>query len=263
MQSSLKHGCVIYLKSFVFCLSMVNSVLHVILLDCAIELIPKELTATKAIQRYAAKKKKKPNQLLLDQTQHGQVMVRLDNHSRRGRPDITYLSMLSMLETPLCKEGLLTIHLHLQDGRIVEVSPETRLPRSYDRFIGLFEQLLEKRQVPVDSKPLMRITSKRLPDLLHELKASGPTPQTVLFVEGGRHTTMNDLCRLLPDSNATPMIVGVGAFPHGEFDKEIAQFFDERIELDREVMMAWHVCAEVIWTYSWKSHVIDKRYHSV
>jgi rRNA small subunit pseudouridine methyltransferase Nep1 len=234
--------------------------LHVILLDCAIEFIPRELTASKVIQKHAARKGKKPNQLLLDQSQHGQVMVKINNHPRRGRPDITYLSLLSMLETPLCKEGFLTIHLHLQDGRIVEVSSETRLPRNYDRFVGLFEQLLEKGQVPVDKEPLMRIMSKRLPDLLSELESSGPEPQTVLFVEKGERTTINDLCRLIPKSNTTPMIVGVGAFPHGEFTEEIKDCFNTHLELDREVMMAWHVCAEVIWTYSWKHHVIDKRY---
>ena len=94
------------------------------------ELVPPELSAVKEIQKHAAKRGKKPTELLLDQSHHGRAMTRLKDGLQRGRPDIVFLSLLTIMETPLCKSGNLTVHLHLQDGRIVEVSPEVRLPRN-------------------------------------------------------------------------------------------------------------------------------------
>ena len=90
-----------------------------ILLECAMELVPSELSALKQIQKHAARRGKKSTELLLDQSHHGREMTRLEDGLQRGRPDIVFHSLMSILETPLCKSGNLTVHLHLQDGRIV------------------------------------------------------------------------------------------------------------------------------------------------
>ena len=234
--------------------------LHIILLDSALELIPSEISALKQVQKYASKRNKKPGEILLDQNYHGREMTRLENSEQRGRPDIIFHSLTTLLETPLCKSGLLTVHLHLQDGRIVEVSPEVRLPRNYDRFVGLMEQLLLIGSIPPEGESLLQITKKTLPQLVLELKHGNREAQSLLAIEGGSKTTMNSLLDLFPSDSSTPVIVGVGAFPHGDFGDELKQVFDTHIELDRDVMMAWHVCAEVVWSYSARVRVIETRY---
>ncbi|MFW9961388.1 MAG: 16S rRNA methyltransferase, partial [Candidatus Thorarchaeota archaeon] len=121
-----------------------------ILLECALELVPSEISSFKDVQKQAGRKGKKPNEILLDQTHHGRAMTKLDKSDRRGRPDIIFHSLVTLLETPLCREGLLRVYLHLQDKRVVEINPEVRLPRNYDRFVGLMEQLLIEKRVPVE-----------------------------------------------------------------------------------------------------------------
>ena len=234
--------------------------LHIILLDCALELVPRELTSLKQIQKHATRRGKKPNELLLDQTHHGQSMTKLSDGERRGRPDITFLSLMSILETPLCKEGLLTVHLHLQDGRIIEVKPDVRLPRNYDRFVGLMEQLLLKGRVPPQGDILLQIHESSLEDLLLKLKSDSDNTKTLLAIEGGKQTALEDLRELLPQDPSVPVIVGIGAFPHGNLSEETVSLFDTHLELDREVMMAWHVCADILWTYSLSVGVIKARY---
>jgi rRNA small subunit pseudouridine methyltransferase Nep1 len=234
--------------------------LHILLLECAIELIPPELSPLKQIQKYASQRKKKPNEILLDQTYHGQAMTRIEEHEKRGRPDITFLSLLTVLETPLCKEGLLTIHLHLRDGRMVHVNPEVRLPRNYDRFVGLFEQLLVKGQVPPNGEPLLKVLEKDLSSLISEIRNKHKKSLSILTKDNGIQTTMSELESILPSTSDSPVIIGIGAFPHGSFSKGISQLFTYHFEFDREVMMAWHVCAEVLWIYSRKVGVIEKRY---
>jgi rRNA small subunit pseudouridine methyltransferase Nep1 len=234
-----------------------------ILLECALELIPSELSSLKQIQKHAARRGKKPTEILLDQSHHGREMTRLEDGLQRGRPDILFHSLISLLETPLCKSGYLTLHLHLQDGRIIEINPEVRLPRNYDRFIGLFEQLLLKGQVPIEGTPLLKITRKSLSDLVTELKKGSSDALSILAIENGLRTPIDSLHSKLPHDASLPVIVGVGAFPHGDFSGELVKLFETHLELDIEVMMAWHVCAEILWTYSSKIGVIQHRYSSV
>jgi len=236
--------------------------LHMILLECAMELVPPDLSAIKEIQKHASRRGKKPTELLLDQSLHGRAMTRLEDGLQRGRPDIVFLSLLTLMETPLCKSGNLTVHLHLQDGRIVEVSPEVRLPRNYDRFVGLFEQLLTKGRVPIDGKPLLNVTRKSLPDLIKELKGGHSGALSILTIENGMKTTTSTLQSQFPSDSSVPVIVGVGAFPHGDFSEDLKKLFDMHIELDTEVMMAWHVCAEILWMYSARTGATDERYSS-
>jgi rRNA small subunit pseudouridine methyltransferase Nep1 len=237
--------------------------LTVILLDCALELVPSEISSFKEIQKMASRKGKKPNEILLDQTYHGRAMTKLDNSDRRGRPDIVFHSLVTLLETPLCKEGLLQVYIHLQDGRIIEMRPDVRLPRNYDRFVGLIEQLLILGRVPGEGESLLQISKLTLSSLLSKLKAGHSDVKVFLAIEGGEKTGIQGLRNLLPDNPSVPVIVGIGTFPHGDFSDEMKQLFDIHLELDRDVMMAWHVCAEVLWIYSERIEVIHRRYSSI
>lgn len=235
--------------------------LHIILLNCALELVPRELASKKEVQRHANKRGKKSRELLLDQTHHGRAMTKMQDGLRRGRPDIVFHSLMSLLETPLCKAGLLTVHLHLQDDSIIEVNPEVRLPRNYDRFVGLMEQLLLTGRVPPTGTPLMQIIEKPLDALINSLTTHTDS-LSVLAVESGSKTTIDALRSTLPKDTSVPVVVGVGAFPHGAFPNAITGLFKTHLELDKEVMMAWHVCAEILWTYSGKIGVVGQRYRN-
>jgi rRNA small subunit pseudouridine methyltransferase Nep1 len=234
--------------------------LNVILLDCALELIPSEISSYKDVQKQAGRRGKKPNEMLLDQTHHGRAMTKLDEGDRRGRPDIVFHSLVTLLETPLCKEGLLGVYLHLRDGRVIEVNPEVRLPRNYERFVGLMEQLLTEGRVPVDGTPLLHITSLALASLILNLREKHSESKAILAIEGGKRTGVQNLRELLPPDASLPVVVGIGAFPHGDLSDETKQLFDLHVELDREVMMAWHVCAEFLWIYSERIEVTRRRY---
>jgi rRNA small subunit pseudouridine methyltransferase Nep1 len=234
--------------------------LEVILLDCPLELVPSEISSYKEIQKQASRRGKKANEILLDQTHHGRAMTKLPLGDRRGRPDIVFHSLVTLLETPLCKEGLLRVYLHLQDGRVIDVNPEVRLPRNYDRFVGLMEQLLIEGRVPVEGEPLLQITKLNLSSLVSKLKDKLTDAKTILAIEGGEKTGVRDLRNLLPADASVPVVFGIGAFPHGDFSEHVKQSFDLHLELDKEVMMAWHVCAEVLWVYSEQIEVIRQRY---
>jgi rRNA pseudouridine-1189 N-methylase Emg1 (Nep1/Mra1 family) len=108
----------------------------------------------------------------------------------------------------------------------------------------------------------MHITNKKLSTLVSELKQKNPDAQTILAVENGAQTPMDKLESLLPADATIPVIVGVGAFPHGDFSAGLRELFDTHLEFDKEVMMAWHVCAETLWMYSSRIGVVQQRYSS-
>jgi len=222
----------------------------VILLECALELVPSEISSFKDVQKQAGRKGKKSNEILLDQTYHGRAMTKLQDGDRRGRPDIIFHSLVTLLETPLCKEGLLRVYLHLQDGQIVEINPEVRL-------------LLINGRVPLEGEPLLQVSRQNLSSFISKLRDESPNAETILTIEGGQKTSIRSFSSLLPDDASVPVVVGIGAFPHGDLSEDIKQLFDLHLELDREVMMAWHVCAEVLWIYSERVEVIRQRYSSV
>lgn len=46
-----------------------------------------------------------------------------------------------LLDSPLNRCDLLQIYFHTSNNVLVEVSPKTRLPRTYDRFAGLMGKM--------------------------------------------------------------------------------------------------------------------------
>lgn len=53
------------------------------------------------------------------------------------RPDITHQCLLTLLDSPLNKAGLLKIYIHTSQNILIYVNPKLRIPRTYRRFEGL------------------------------------------------------------------------------------------------------------------------------
>ncbi|MHA2432743.1 MAG: hypothetical protein ACXADO_05895, partial [Candidatus Thorarchaeota archaeon] len=109
---------------------------------------------------------------------------------------------------------------------------------------------------------LLRITNHTLQELVSCFRGSGASETSILCIEGGSRTTIDDLGTGLPADTSIPVTIGVGAYPHGDLKQGIKDEFKTHIELDKDTMMAWHVCAEVIWTYSWRVSVVKSRYEN-
>lgn len=53
------------------------------------------------------------------------------------RPDITHQCLLMLLDSPLNRAGLLQVYIHTEKNILIEVNPQTRIPRTFKRFSGL------------------------------------------------------------------------------------------------------------------------------
>lgn len=57
--------------------------------------------------------------------------------------DLLHLSqcLLTLLDSPLNKAGLLQVYIHTAKGVLIEVNPHVRIPRTFKRFSGLMGKL--------------------------------------------------------------------------------------------------------------------------
>ncbi|NPA97018.1 MAG: 16S rRNA methyltransferase [Crenarchaeota archaeon] len=219
--------------------------LHLILVESALELVPREIWHHELVKKHARKRGKKPWETILDKSIHYRAMLRLPQHHKRGRPDIVHACLLQALGSPLNKVGLLRIYVHTIDNRVIFVDPSTRIPRHYYRFVGLMEQLLVEGRVPPNSdKPLMRCERMLLEDLLKELGVS----RAILMHEGGSRISVAELGRDIASGMRRGERIGVlvGAFPHGSFSSDVERLASDKLSIFDQVLDSWVVVARVL-----------------
>jgi len=50
--------------------------------------------------------------------------------------------LLTLLDSPLNKAGLLQVYIHTAKGVLIEVNPSVRIPRTFKRFSGLMGEFI-------------------------------------------------------------------------------------------------------------------------
>ena len=217
--------------------------LNVVLAEAALETIPKKIIFHPSVVAWAKGMGKKTNRALLDRSYHHRAMLSLEDNLKRGRPDIVHFSLLEALGTPLNREGLLRTYIHTIQNYLIFLDPTVRLPRNYNRFVGLIEQLFRKTRVPERGQVLLKLRKGNLNDLLDVIKPS----YTLVFTRSGSPKTLHDVLeRLVKMEN--PLVI-VGAFPGGCFSEETLSIANELVSIDSEVLDAWTVMARIIYEY--------------
>ena len=217
--------------------------LILVLAEAAIETVPEDLWSHPAVRRDSKRQRKPPKQLLLDRSLHHAAMRRLDDNLKRGRPDITHFALLEALGSPLNREGLLQTYVHTNKDYAITVNPSVRLPRNYNRFIGLVEQLFQQKKVPPEGEILLRLEHKTLQQLLAEAKSD----YVLVFSREGKPRIMHDAVSGL-ESRQRPTVI-VGGFPYGHFSEATTKLADEVVCVDSEMLEAWTMTSRAIYEY--------------
>jgi rRNA small subunit pseudouridine methyltransferase Nep1 len=227
--------------------------LNLVLAESALETVPSVLWKETSVVRRCMRLRKKPRLTMLDRSYHHRAMRRLDGAEKRGRPDIVHFSLLEALGTPLNREGLLKTYVHTVNDKLIYVNPIIRLPRNYARFIGLVEQLYERRRVPQLGPALMELKDGSLRDLLNAIKPS----YIIAFSRRGKpKILMEAINALIAYDNVVTLI---GAFPKGCLSRKTIELVNETISIDPEMLDAWTVTSRVIYEYERATKLTTKR----
>ena len=105
---------------------------------------------------------------LLNVDEHVGILRKLNKDFSQARPDITHQCLLMLLDSPLNRAGLLQVFIHTANNVLIEVNPQTRIPRTFKGFAGLFVQLLHKFSVKASdsSIKLLKVIKNPITDHL-------------------------------------------------------------------------------------------------
>ena len=218
--------------------------LHIVLVEASLETVPREILRHPSVRRNARRRRKGPEETLLNRSLHHSAMDRLPEAHKRGRPDIAHICLLEALGTPLNREGGLRVWVHTFGGYTIEVSPRARLPRDCNRFNSLVEQLFTEGRVgPKGEEPLMSIRPLGLKVLLEEINPR----RTVALTSHGEPSSLEDICSSLAQEDTSVALIG--AFPHGPMWDETLSHADEAVSIYPEVLEAWVVTSRLVYEF--------------
>ncbi|MEM2878527.1 MAG: hypothetical protein QXG10_03145 [Candidatus Hadarchaeales archaeon] len=216
--------------------------LHLVLADSEIELVPPELFDHRVIQQFARRRGRKPAELILNSCFHFPAMRGIPGAERRGRPDIAHFSLLLALDSPLNRSGLLRVYVHTRENMLITVDPSTRIPVAQHRFEGLLEHLFMNGSAPPE-KPLLRLERASLCDIVRRVSPE----KTIVFSDGGERKEWKNVFEGLKRNDNTCVVIG--GFPHGDFISPVHEFADELVCVDPDLLLAPTVVSRAIHAY--------------
>uniref|UniRef100_A0A182P281 18S rRNA (pseudouridine-N1)-methyltransferase n=1 Tax=Anopheles epiroticus TaxID=199890 RepID=A0A182P281_9DIPT len=153
---------------------------------------------------------------LLNCDDHINILKRNKRDPGSCRPDITHQSLLMLMDSPLNRAGLLQVFVKTEKNVLIEIDPQTRIPRTFKRFAGLMVQLLHKFSVKAadSDKKLMRIVKNPITNHL-------PVGCRKLAMSFSSDQVKNPK-ELVPPNNE-PLTLVVGAFAHGNLNLDYTE----------------------------------------
>ncbi|TFK35015.1 Nep1-domain-containing protein [Crucibulum laeve] len=174
---------------------------------------------------------------LLNCDDHQGILAKTGRDIADARPDITHQCLLTLLDSPLNKAGLLQVYIHTAKGVLIEVNPHVRIPRTFKRFSGLMVQLLHKLSIRGVNGPekLLKVVKNPVTDHL--------PPNTIKLTLSGDAVTQR-LSKYLPTLPTTHNVaVFVGAMARGKDDFADA-YVDEKISISEYPLSASVACGK-------------------
>jgi len=179
---------------------------------------------------------------LLNSDDHQSVLRKHGRDISSYRPDITHQCLLTLLDSPLNKAGKLQVYIRTEGHQLIEVNPQTRIPRTYSRFAGLMVQLLHKLSIKAvgSTERLLHIIRNPLTDHLPvgapRVGLSGDAP-------------VIQLPAWIKEQKKGPIVFFIGAMAHGE-DK--FEDVEQKIGISEFPLAASTVCSRIC--HSFEQH---------
>ncbi|MFX0126239.1 MAG: hypothetical protein ACFFAE_21645 [Candidatus Hodarchaeota archaeon] len=221
----------------------------IVFFESALELIPESLRKHPSIRKKWKQNLKKKNRgILLDGAIHRPLVDSLEDKEKRGRPDIVHHSLLNVVYSPLFTQGKVQIFIHTRKDLCIKIPSQWRVPVNYNRFCGLFSQLLTKYKVPLLGEPILTATHCTLSKLLQQFDESEIYICDIPSKRIKESIIMKNLADISPVSSGVFLI---GGFQHGEAN---FRFFEPPTSVQDmilltiydEVKPAWVIVAKII-----------------
>jgi len=176
---------------------------------------------------------------LLNCDDHQGILSKMNREVATARPDITHQCLLTLLDSPLNKAGLLQIYIQTAKGVLIEVNPSVRIPRTFKRFAGLMVQLLHKLSIRSvnGSEKLLKVIKNPITDHLPL------NSYKITFSFDSQPVKLSQYLPKVPkDQN---IVVFIGAMAHGE-DNFADGLVDDKIAISEYSLSASVACGKMV-----------------
>ncbi len=213
--------------------------LRLIIADAELQTVPEKMAKDRSIRNIAEKNHKNPLEMLLDSNYMHTTIEKFypGESNRRGRPDIIYIFLEVAMESILNKNNMLDVYVHTRDNFIIHINNQTKLPRSYNRFQGLMEDLFKKRSIEYNGTELLSMREENIIPFLKNLGG-----QTVVLSPGGKESAISEII------NNNDLNIVIGGFSQGDFISDLYRNFPS-YKIFHEELTIWSVGMEVISQY--------------
>jgi len=174
---------------------------------------------------------------LLNCDDHQGILAKTGRDIADARPDITHQCLLTLLDSPLNKAGLLQVYIHTTKGVLIEVNPHVGIPRTFKRFSGLMVQLLHKLSIRGVNGPekLLKVIKNPITDHL-------PVNTIKLTLSGDAQTVrLSKYMAALPETHSIAVFVGAMARGRDDFADHVV---DEKISISEYSLSASVACGK-------------------
>jgi len=215
--------------------------LSLILVESALELVPKELQNHNSVLAYSKRANKKPSEVILDVSWHFAAMKGIKNEIKRGRPDLVHFCLLEACSIPLYFENKLRIYIHTIDDKVIFLGENVRLPKSYHRFVGLIEKLYSTGIIEEGGKKLLEIKKMDFGKLID---AIAPKEIIGLSVKGAA-SSYEKLAKTISKDSC----IVIGGFAKGHFSDQIVKKINNLVSVDKTPLEAHVIISRVLYEY--------------
>jgi len=196
---------------------------------------------------------------LLNSDDHVGLLKKLGRDPSEVRPDITHQCLLTLLDSPLNKSGRLQVYIRTAKNVLIEIHPDTRIPRTLKRFSGLMVELLQKLKIRStnSSHPLLKVIrnpiTSHLPvgcrkivctyncETLTKMSEHSRKTAAQVWKQVGVGSETHKTSRGIP-----AVLYVVGAMAHGKVEEEWAE---EYVAISEFPLSASTVCHRITSAY--------------
>ncbi|KAJ9089407.1 18S rRNA pseudouridine methyltransferase [Entomophthora muscae] len=191
-----------------------------------------------SLETYKVGKASAAKYQLLNCDDHQRILMKLGKDITDSRPDITHQCLLTLLDSPLNKAGLLQVYIHTTKNVLIEVAPHVRIPRTFKRFSGLMVQLLHQLSIRSVNSPqkLLKVIKNPITDHLPS------NCRKICFSWDAPVVNVREYMSKIPsDEN---IVVSIGALAHGK-DDFADSYAEEKISVSSYPLSASVACGKL------------------
>jgi rRNA small subunit pseudouridine methyltransferase Nep1 len=215
--------------------------LHSIILEeASLELVPEKFRKHDSCKLVENRFGISPELQILDDNFHHQLIAKLSNREKRGRPDIVHFALLDITSTPAYMEGLVEVYVHTINNSTIKILSGVRLPRTFQRFCGVMAKVLSGKMEEKE-KELFEIKNEQVIDQLVSLIDSD---RVVCLTSEGVPKDLPSFVKGIHSKREKATWI-VGGFPRGHFGDDVKSLATDVISISKYSLTAHVVTARL------------------